>query len=335
MSHHLDSPLAREDPRLDISDVYVFRGTTGTAFVINVNPLSGAGAFHPEGRYEFRIDTDGDAVEDVTYCVTFGDLDADGHQVLELRRLDGADARNRDAAGTVLAHGRTGTELGTESNMRIWAGPAADPFYIYGAVVGAVRDAVVKGTPFDPAAIDYERSANLFAGTNVSAIVLEIPDEDFEAKTIGFWGTTALATDAGGWRQINRCAHPLVNTIFYPDGSQEADDYNVTPPSEDRELYGPLVNDLVSKAVTAAHTSDDPAEHARRVVDAIFPDILRYEIGTTAGFGFAGRNGRGLADCAPEVMFALVLNRAVPLGLDSRAVTEAPSRKFPYLAPPV
>ncbi|MEV0169470.1 hypothetical protein [Nonomuraea fuscirosea] len=55
MSHHLDSPLARQDPRLDISDVYLFRGTIGTTFIINVNPLSGAGAFHPEGRYEFKI----------------------------------------------------------------------------------------------------------------------------------------------------------------------------------------------------------------------------------------------------------------------------------------
>ena len=35
MSHHLDSPLAREDTRLDITDVYLFRGTMGTVFVMN------------------------------------------------------------------------------------------------------------------------------------------------------------------------------------------------------------------------------------------------------------------------------------------------------------
>ncbi|MFC4116551.1 DUF4331 family protein [Nonomuraea zeae] len=335
MSHHLDSPLARQDPRLDISDVYLFRGTTGTAFVINVNPLSGAGAFHPEGRYEFRIDTDGDAVEDRTYCVTFGEFDGDGRQTLELRRLDGGDARDRDAAGTVLVRGLTGTKLSAESGVRIWAGPAADPFYINASVVGAVKDAVVHGTPLDLAAIDYEQPANLFAGTNVNAIVLEIPDEDFEVTVIGFWGTTALATDAGGWRQINRCALPLVNTIFYPDGSQQASDYNTTQPSQDPDLYGPLVHDLVSKAVAAVHTSDDPVAHASQVVDALFPDVLRYEIGTAAGFGFAARNGRGLADCAAEVMFALVLNKAVPLGLDSRSIAVAPGRSFPYLAPGV
>lgn len=30
MSHHLDSPIARQDIRLDITDLYVFRGDTGT-----------------------------------------------------------------------------------------------------------------------------------------------------------------------------------------------------------------------------------------------------------------------------------------------------------------
>jgi hypothetical protein len=36
MSRHLDSPIARQDIRLDITDLYVFRGETGTVFVISV-----------------------------------------------------------------------------------------------------------------------------------------------------------------------------------------------------------------------------------------------------------------------------------------------------------
>ena len=36
MSHHLDSPIARQDVRLDITDLYAFRGQVGTVFVINV-----------------------------------------------------------------------------------------------------------------------------------------------------------------------------------------------------------------------------------------------------------------------------------------------------------
>jgi hypothetical protein len=62
MSHHLDSPIARQDVRLDITDLYLFDGQTGTVFVINVchslgdPPVPG---YHPEGMYEFKIDLDG------------------------------------------------------------------------------------------------------------------------------------------------------------------------------------------------------------------------------------------------------------------------------------
>ena len=60
MSHHLDSPIARQDVRLDITDLYVFRGERGTVFAINVChsiigniPVPG---YHPEGMYEFKVD---------------------------------------------------------------------------------------------------------------------------------------------------------------------------------------------------------------------------------------------------------------------------------------
>ena len=79
MSHHLDSPIARQDIRLDITDLYLFRGQTGTAFVINVchsifGPIPVPG-FHPEGMYEFKVDLNGDAVEDLTYRITFSERD--------------------------------------------------------------------------------------------------------------------------------------------------------------------------------------------------------------------------------------------------------------------
>src|SRR4029450_6849103 len=89
MSHHLDSPLARQDTRLDITDVYLFRGTAGTVFVMNVNS-SVAGhrypeRFHAEALYEFKVNTDGDAIEDVTLRVSFGPGEAAGRQALAVR----------------------------------------------------------------------------------------------------------------------------------------------------------------------------------------------------------------------------------------------------------
>jgi Domain of unknown function (DUF4331) len=106
MSHHLDSPLARADVRLDITDLYVFAGQSGTVFVMNVcTSLAGdipTPGFHPEALYEFKIDIDDDAVEDLTLRFRFDDRDGAGLQRYTLTRLTGVDAADPHAPGTTL-----------------------------------------------------------------------------------------------------------------------------------------------------------------------------------------------------------------------------------------
>ncbi len=76
MSHHFDTPTAKEDPRINICDVYLFRGRPGTTVMaLSVKPNAGVGApdtFRDEGLYAFRFDTDRDLREDVTFKVQFG-----------------------------------------------------------------------------------------------------------------------------------------------------------------------------------------------------------------------------------------------------------------------
>src|SRR5262249_20217928 len=114
--------------------LYVFRGERGTALVLNTSSSIVGDArtpgFHPEARYEFRIDVDGDAIEDLAYRVTFGAADAAGRQALEVRGLVGADARNPEAEGTLLATGSTDETIVGLDGMRAWAGLAPDPFFI-------------------------------------------------------------------------------------------------------------------------------------------------------------------------------------------------------------
>jgi hypothetical protein len=116
MSHHLDSPIARQDVRLDITDLYVFRGEAGTVFVMNVcHSIAGnipTPGYHPEGRYEFKVDLDGDAVEDLTYRMTFDERDSDGRQRFVLRLITGSDAADPNAAGVVGALVNTPVRLG-------------------------------------------------------------------------------------------------------------------------------------------------------------------------------------------------------------------------------
>jgi uncharacterized protein DUF4331 len=107
MSRHLDSPIARQDIRLDTTDLYVFRGEVGTVFVINVcHSIAGAvpsPGFHPKGMYEFKVDLDGDAVEEITYRIKFDERDAAGRQRMSLHRIDGLHATDPHAPGTSAA----------------------------------------------------------------------------------------------------------------------------------------------------------------------------------------------------------------------------------------
>lgn len=163
MSHHLNSPLARQDIQLDITDLYLFRGEIGTVFVINVcHSIAGPApvpGYHPEGMYEFKVDSDGDAVEDVTYRITF-DAYERGNQAYVLRCLRGADAADPGAAGTVVARGMTEEMITTSEGLRIWAGQAGDPFWIEPEVLHAVGHAFQDGTPVNLAGWDPNQARN-------------------------------------------------------------------------------------------------------------------------------------------------------------------------------
>jgi hypothetical protein len=65
----------------------------------------------------------------------------------------------------------------------------------------------------------------------------------------------------------------------------------------------------------------------------LFPDVLRYAVGTPATYGFATRNGRTLADNAPEAMLSLVTNTAVPSGLKPSVSQHRRSDGVPHVVP--
>jgi len=116
MSHHLDSPIARQDIRLDITDLYVFRGETGTVFAINLchsifGPIPVPG-YHPEGMYEFKVDLNGDAVEELTYRITLRERDKNGNQAYTVRRLTGAKAVDPAAGEFWTIRGFAGLRAG-------------------------------------------------------------------------------------------------------------------------------------------------------------------------------------------------------------------------------
>ena len=339
MSHHLDTPLAAQNGQLYIDDLYVFSGDGSTVFIMDVNStITGVHVkpgFHHEARYEFKVHFDGAHFETLTYRVSFGEPGADGRQVMKLHALTGNQAREDSATGDLVLEGRTG-ETASAGGTRLWAGRIADSFYIDLSLLAKVNGAVKSGSAVDLSAWRPKDAKNSFAGTTVESIVLEVSHQHPQLRPgahIGVWCATKLATDAGGWRQINRAGHPMMWPIFWPGDTDFSDPANTRHPSEDFNAVGKYIGDQVSAVVAANGTSDDPQGYGQTVARELFPDVLPYVVGTPATYGFATRNGRTTADNAPEVMLSLVAGTAVPSGLKPSIARQFRDDKFPYVVP--
>ena len=339
MSHHLDTPLAAQTGQLYIDDLYVFPGQGSTVFVMDVNSsvngLHSEPGFHPEARYEFKVHFDGADFETLTYRVSFSEPDSDGRQALQLHALTGEAARQDSAAGDLLLRGRTG-ETASAGGTRLWAGRIADSFFIDLSLLAIINGAVANGTAPDLSGWRPDSAQNSFADTTVDSIVLEVSHQHLllrpGART-GVWCATKLATDAGGWRQINRAGHPMMWPIFWPDDTDFSNPANTRHPSEDVDAAAKYIGEQVAAMVAASGTSDDPEGYGQAVAWELFPDVLSYEVGTPAVYGFATRNGRTLADNAPEAMLSLVTNMAVPSGLRPSVAGNLRGSNFPYVVP--
>ncbi|MBO3749311.1 DUF4331 family protein [Streptosporangiaceae bacterium NEAU-GS5] len=339
MSHHLDTPLAAQTGQLFLDDLYVFDGDLSTVLIMTVNStITGAYAkpdFHPEARYEFRVHLDGADFEDLTYRVAFGAADSDGRQALRLNGLWGPAARGDDAVGETVIEGHTG-ETATGPNVRLWAGRVWDSFYIDLSLLGLVNAAVDGGGALDLAHWNPDKAQNSFANSTVAAIVLEISHDHAQLSPgarIGVWAATKLATDSGGWRQINRAGHPMMWPIFWPDDTHFTGKANTRHPSDDVAEAGKAIADAIAATVAATGTSADPRGYGETVARELFPDVLSYVVGTPTTYGFAARNGRTLADNAPEVMLSLVVDTAVPSGLRPDVAAHLRGDRFPYVMP--
>ncbi len=339
MSHHLDTPLAAQTGQLYLDDLYVFPGQDSTVFVMdvnsNVNGLHSEPGFHPEARYEFKVHFDGADFETLTYRVSFGMAGADGGQAWQLHALTGEAAREDSAPGDLVLEGRTG-HTAIADGIRLWAGRIADSFYIDLSLLAIINGAIASGTAPDLSGWRPQDAQNSFAGTLVDSIVLEVPHTHpllRPGARTGVWAATKLATDAGGWRQINRAGHPMMWPIFWPNDTDFSDPSNTRHPSQDVDAAAKYIGEQVAAVVAASGTSDDPEGYGQTVASDLFPDVLPYVVGTPAVYGFAARNGRTLADNAPEAMLSLVANTAVLSGLKPSVSKHLRDDNFPYVVP--
>lgn len=330
MSHHLDSPTAKEDGRVDITDIYVFAGESAntTVLIMAVNPLAGElspTTFRSGALYDFKIDTNADIIEDLDYRITFGEPDPNNIQRIEVRRSEGSAAADYDSDGKLIAAGYTGEVIPTGDGGRIWAGLVADPFFFNLGAFGQFVKLILEENRFDPSVFDT--AENALAGHNVTAIVLELPNAVLSPDTMHLWGTTTIQYE-GKWKTINRAATPLIQQVFIQDEHLK-DAYNKSLPREDVAKYGEAIAAFSAKVTQLANTATDPHAYGQQVVQFLFPDVLTYNPQLPVCYGFAGRNGRTLADDASDVILSLLAN--TPLS-DRVGKPSGLQTHFPYLA---
>jgi hypothetical protein len=167
MSHHFDTDQAKEDPRLNCCDLYLFQGKPGTtvmAMTSNADAgISSPDTFHPEGLYAVRFDTNNDAKEDVVFKFRFGEVahveGSDHHHVQSFKVIRGTGSEIPGLDGQILVEGHTGEPLAENGILafggmvpELWAADTLAFFTTLGNLFNEDR--------YDPKA--FENRDNLF-----------------------------------------------------------------------------------------------------------------------------------------------------------------------------
>ena len=193
---HIDAPAITNKPT-DITDVYVFRAENpdNMVFVANTQGLLTPGAtadakFDENTMIEFNIDNNGDNVEDlVIQCLAKnGKMKVYGPARPKVTGTISYLNINRLSVQTdITLYGQAAIIATGDNGVKAFAGPRDDPFFF-----DLVRfRQVIAGQ-----ASSFNNPGNdTFAGTNVMALVVEVPKSLLNSNgTINVWAETKTAT---------------------------------------------------------------------------------------------------------------------------------------------
>jgi uncharacterized protein DUF4331 len=206
-SDHQDTPLVELNPRMDLTDVYAFPGSAPGRIVLVMNTSAfltpgqtPTAAFDPNILYQFKIDNDGDAIEDKVVQVTFKGATT-GQQVTVrgpfAPTVTGA-MMNVVNTGASVITGEFNQNFGSASGIQAFAGPRDDPFFLdLEAAFCILPDRrPATGALSQPCALPSagfrNPGVNYLTGYNVLSIVVELPSSMLENGApgrLGIWGT--------------------------------------------------------------------------------------------------------------------------------------------------
>src|SRR5438046_5473883 len=280
MSHHYSGPnlaFPRGDARLthtvfvalprlgDPSESIIMMDVHPSFDVIQAGPTT-AEPFAPEGLYEIKIDTDGDAIADIAYQVRFASRGG-GAQTATLLRLEGAQTAGTGEGGEVIVQGAP-VSMGREAQVtqagdyRFFAGWRSDPFFFD---AGAFNNFQFVGKDF-------------FADKDICSIALEVPNAVLGLNLMGLWARTLSWVD-GSWVQAERGARAS-QTPFLTGEQNEAS--RAAEPADDARFVGAFAHSL-------EHYGGFTPVEARRVAGTLLPDLVYYDSSRPASFPENGR----------------------------------------------
>lgn len=327
---HRDSPSVENDPAADIADVYAFRSPANDdnlVVALDVNGLTPPAEprnFGQDVTYAIHVDNTGDLAADATAEITFS-----GNTFT-------VEGLGDPITGDVTPPGSAEAKVTEANGIKVFAGPRDDPFFF--DLVGFKNFVAHPAVPANGLRPAGETPVDQFAGTNISAIVIELPvtavtgASSSDTGTIKAWATTSRGS------QVDRMAIPAINTALIPSDQKEA--FNRADPADDEADFratGQATIEALRAAVDGVFgTAQDGGPlgnlTAEQVATALIPDVVTIDFSQAVQFP----NGRRLQDDVINAALGVVLNRGGSAGISDAIDSNdrAFGSTFPYMAAP-
>ena len=316
-SSHREAPLISSDPQADTTDVYAFVSpdapdsvTLISSWIPFEDPAGGPNfyRFGDNVLYEFKVDNNGDAVEDITYQFRFtsqtrnpntflyntgpittgmADPNRNLYQTYTVTRLEGSRVAFTTAPMITMYdnvgrastpdYGGRGSGIyafpqsdGTAAN--VFAGQTDDPFFLDLRVFDLLYGANLS-----------EAGTDTLAGFNVHSIALRVPKSSLRAGSpiIGVWATASRPatttrtagseSSSGSFVQVSRLGMPLVNEVVVPVGQK--DKWNGSKPADDGQFLSYVTDPEVPKLLEAIYGLRAPATPRNDLVQVFLTGV--------------------------------------------------------------
>lgn len=276
-SDHREAPTVDAIAEGDITDVYSFVDPNNSAmvdFIMNVNPFavpaeSGSYSFSPDLLYQFKIDNNGDYVEDQVIQIKFDQPGQGQTASVYMGAPTTTGARNTLLTTAPVTTGKFGVIPTPGTGVTVFAGLRDDAFVFdfgqFNRILNGSQD-LFRGVPnysegstppttgFRGRGIraDGTSGVDAFAGFNLTSIAVQVPKSSIQGtgSIVNVWATVSsqIPTRHGQntYTQFERQGQQAVATIFVTGGGAARDAFNFAIPQNDVANFSSLIPDALT-----------------------------------------------------------------------------------------